>query len=176
MKLVPSFSMNFQRGALLLEAMVAIIIFTIGVLALIGVQAAVMRSSSDSKMRVEAELFVDQLFSEMTADARDIGQTPPFSGTSTSKPGQVDANRLVARYASAQNGPGYQRWRNRVIDVANGGLPDAAANLPTVVITDQSDVNQPKLVRVDAIVFWRTPSDPSTLPARRVVATTFITD
>jgi type IV pilus assembly protein PilV len=153
---------SLQSGLILLEAMVAILIFTIGVIALMGVQAAAMRSTSDSKIRMDAEFFVDQLLSEMTIDARGAGGIIDFN------------NRLFPRYDSTQNGPGFQRWRNRVIDVANGGLPGAVAEPPTVTVTDQPTLASSTMVRVDVVVRWRAPNDAASEPARRVVSSSII--
>jgi type IV pilus assembly protein PilV len=152
---------SLQSGLILLEAMVAILIFTIGVIALMGVQAAAMRSTSDSKIRMDAEFFVDQLLSEMTIDARGVG-------------GIIDFNRLRTRYDSTQNGPGFQRWRNRVIDVANGGLPGAAAAPPTVTVTNQPTLASSTMVRVDVVVLWRAPNDAASEPARRAISSSII--
>ncbi len=155
-------SKHAQAGALLLEALVAIVIFSIGVLALIGVQAAAMRSTSDSKIRLDAEFFIDQLVTDLTIDARGVD-------------GKVNFTRLSQRYASATAGVGYTRWRDRVIDVANGGLPGAAAEQPTVVITDSS-VGTTTLVAADIAVFWRAPNDSATAPPRRAVGRFLIPD
>jgi type IV pilus assembly protein PilV len=151
-----------QAGALLLEALVAIVIFTIGVLALIGVQAAAMRSTSDSKIRLDAEFFIDQLVSDLTIDAR-------------APDGKVNFTRVSQRYASTTAGVGYTRWRDRVIDVANGGLPGAAVAQPTVVITDLS-VGPTTLVGADIVVFWRAPNDSLTAPPRQAVGRFLIPD
>lgn len=150
-----------QTGILLIEAMVAILIFTIGVIALMGVQAVAMRNTSDSKIRMDAELFADQLLSEMTIDA-------PMAA------GAASVTRLTQRYASAQNGPGYQRWRDRV----TAALPGASVDQPVVTVVDATPVapGSPSMANVTVIVFWRGPKDPPASglgagPARRVVAT-----
>ncbi len=175
---------NSQTGILLIEAMVAILIFTIGVIALMGVQAVAVRATSDAKIRMDAELFVDQLLSEMVIDSRVIVAAAPAAPPPTPVanasgggvlPGSFNVARLSARYASALNGAGFQRWRDRVVNVAGGGLPGilTAAEQPTVIITDVS-VAGTDMARVDVIVFWRAPKDPPAAPARRVVVSSIL--
>ncbi|MGC2167174.1 MAG: prepilin-type cleavage/methylation domain-containing protein [Gallionella sp.] len=57
-----------QHGVVLLEALVAILIFSMGVLALVGLQAAMMKNTSDSKFRSEASLIAQQRIGMMWAD------------------------------------------------------------------------------------------------------------
>lgn len=168
-------SRKSQSGMLLIEAMVAILIFTIGVIALMGVQALAVRSSSDSKIRSDADFLVDQLFSEMIVDARTPVNLPAAGALPPARAGSLVVNRLFARYDSTQGGPGYVRWRDRVTDVANGGLPDAINNFPVVTVTDVT-ANGLIMARVDVIAMWRAPKDPLGLPAKRVVATALINE
>ena len=43
-----------QQGVVLLEAMIAILIFSVGVLAIVGLQAAMIKNTSESKYRADA--------------------------------------------------------------------------------------------------------------------------
>lgn len=149
-----------QSGVVLIEALVAILIFSIGVVALMGVQAASVRSVSDSKLRLDAEFFVDQLVSDMMVDAR--------NGTP-----QIDVVRLQDRYGSTSGG-GYLRWFNRVRDVANGGLPGANTDPPVIVVSAAGTPAVPA-ASVFITVFWRAPTDDPAAPPRRIVTTTIIT-
>jgi type IV pilus assembly protein PilV len=162
-------SQESQSGLILIEALVAILIFTIGVIALMGVQAVAIRNTADSKVRMDAEFFADQLLAEMVVDARAPGGTP--SGTPF---GTVNFQRLATRYSSP-GGVGYQRWLARVTDVQNGGLPGAAAAPPTVVISNVSLASS-TLVQVDVSVFWRLPKDAPGEPPRRIVTRSIINE
>lgn len=57
-----------QSGVVLIEAMVAILLFSLGVLALAGLQASLIRSSTDSRSRAEAVYLAQQKIGEMWAD------------------------------------------------------------------------------------------------------------
>lgn len=49
-----------QRGMALLEGLLAILIFSLGILGLIGMQGASMRSTTLAKMRIDASLVADE--------------------------------------------------------------------------------------------------------------------
>lgn len=53
-------SLKQQEGALLVEGMVAILIFSLGVLAIIGLQAASIRHTTDAKYRVDASFAANE--------------------------------------------------------------------------------------------------------------------
>jgi type IV pilus assembly protein PilV len=54
-----------QRGVFLIEVLVAMVIFAIGILAMISMQAVSIAAQNDSQYRSEAEHLIDQLTSEM---------------------------------------------------------------------------------------------------------------
>ena len=60
--------MQPQQGVVLLEALVAVLIFSMGVLALVGLQAAMIKGTSDSKFRAEASFIAQQRIGLMWAD------------------------------------------------------------------------------------------------------------
>jgi type IV pilus assembly protein PilV len=57
-----------QRGVVLLEAMVAILLFSMGVLALVGLQAAMIKNTGDSKFRSDACFIAQQRLGVMWSD------------------------------------------------------------------------------------------------------------
>ncbi len=158
-------SAEAQRGVLLIEAMVAILIFTIGVIALMGVQAAAVRSNSDAKIRMDAEFLADQLLSEMTVDGRNAV-------------GSIDWTLLQAKYGSTGTGGGFLQWKNRVNDLANGGVPDGGVPTPLIVTVTQAltggVASDPPAAVVDISIFWRAPNDLLSDPPRRLVTRSVI--
>lgn len=105
-----------QSGFLLIEALIAVLIFSFGILALVALQAVVVKEVGEAKFRMEATQFTNQLIGQMWAD---------------------DKVNLSANYASP-DGPRYVQWKNEV--VAAGSLPGAAANPPTVVFGANNQV------------------------------------
>lgn len=60
-----------QNGFSLLEALVAMVIFSLGVLGLIGLQAEAVRSSTDAKFRADAAFLADSIIAEITVSNPD---------------------------------------------------------------------------------------------------------
>lgn len=62
----PSFtSRKLQSGVMLLEAMIGILIFSMGVLALVGMQTLAVKVATESRERAEASNLASQLIGEM---------------------------------------------------------------------------------------------------------------
>ena len=61
-------SPNSQQGVVLLESLIAILIFSLGVLGIVGLQASMIKSTSDAKFRSEASYIAQQKIGLMWAD------------------------------------------------------------------------------------------------------------
>lgn len=57
-----------QGGVILLEALIAILIFSMGILAVIGLQAASIKNTNDAKYRAEASYLANQIIGKMWVD------------------------------------------------------------------------------------------------------------
>lgn len=104
-----------QAGVVLLEALVAILIFSFGILGLVGLQAASIKNLTESQFRVEAANWANTLLAQIrTADP--ATRLPDFQTN-----GGSETN-------------GYLAWYKRLTD-ATTGLPGAglSTNRPTVV-------------------------------------------
>lgn len=65
-------SANTQQGAILLESLIAMLIFSMGILALVGLQAAMISNTSDAKYRSVASYLAQQKLGELWADPNHI--------------------------------------------------------------------------------------------------------
>jgi type IV pilus assembly protein PilV len=65
MKLIPLSPPSAQHGVVLVEAMVAILLFSVGVLAISGLQASMLQNASDTKYRTEASYIAQQIVGQM---------------------------------------------------------------------------------------------------------------
>ena len=72
------FASRPQRGIVLVEVLVALLIFMLGVLGLVGVQAAMTRAQTDSKARADAAYLASELMGRMWGDLNNLGS---YSGT-----------------------------------------------------------------------------------------------
>ena len=57
-----------EQGVVLIEVMIAILIFSMGILAVAGLQAAMVKNTSDSKYRADASFIAQQSLGKMWAD------------------------------------------------------------------------------------------------------------
>jgi type IV pilus assembly protein PilV len=57
-----------QQGVVLLESLIAILIFSLGVLGIVGLQAAMIKNTTDAKFRSEASYIAQQTIGQMWAD------------------------------------------------------------------------------------------------------------
>lgn len=71
-----------QRGSALLEALIAILIFSMGILAIVGLQAVSMKASSDAKYRVDAGFLANQVLADMWVDRNNLANYV-WNGTGT---------------------------------------------------------------------------------------------
>jgi type IV pilus assembly protein PilV len=63
----PNAAPNNQAGSMVLEAMIAILIFSIGILGLVAMQASAVSTVADAKYRADAAFFADQIIGQMWA-------------------------------------------------------------------------------------------------------------
>lgn len=92
-----------QRGSFLLEALIGILIFFLGVLTMIALQASSIAIQADSQYRSEAGNLVDQILGQINLNSRDSTGAvnavtllsfshQPTGGTSTCRLLSTDAN------------------------------------------------------------------------------------
>jgi type IV pilus assembly protein PilV len=126
-----------QRGVMLLEALIAILIFSIGILAIVGMQATAVRTVTESRSRAEAALYANQLLGQIWTDAINAAQY--------AYPG---AGAVPARL---------QTWHDAVTGVADPkrGLPGADVLKPVITISNAGA--QGATVQIQ--VFWRNPEE-----------------
>jgi len=65
----PAFS---QQGVVLLEVLISILIFSMAVLAIVGLQAAMVKNTTDAKFRADASYIAQQRIGAMWADPANI--------------------------------------------------------------------------------------------------------
>lgn len=141
-----------QRGVALLEALIAILIFSIGVLSIVALQAASVNLSADAKYRSEAGLLANQLIGQMWVADR-------------------TAATLQTNFQSAGSGvaagANYATWQTTVANTLPG-ISGVAANLPTVTVVPVVTTNATSSL-VTITIFWKPPSEPATNPAHQYV-------
>ena len=121
------------RGSALLEGLLAVLIFSIGVLALIGMQANSINAVSESKYRTDAAFLANQLIGQMWVAA-------PTSLPNYAYSGSGNANVVLTS------------WLAQV----NATLPDASAN-PSIVAVVSSVLGSGTQYTVTVTIRYRPP-------------------
>lgn len=62
-----------QQGAVLLEALISVLILSLGILALVGLQARMIQTTTNTKMRADAAYFAQQETGRLWADPANAG-------------------------------------------------------------------------------------------------------
>ena len=133
-----------ERGVMLIEALIAILIFSIGILAVVGMQGVAIKSVTDSKMRSDAALLANELIAQMWTD-----QAP------APNPGN---NIALYSYPGSGSVPTrLQAWVAR-IKAKLPGTTDPAVQ-PKVSLSPAGGT--PNGATVTIQVFWRLPEEAS---------------
>ena len=61
-----------QEGVMLLEALIGMLIFSVGILAMLGMQATAMRATIDAKYRSEASFLANEIIGRMWVDRANL--------------------------------------------------------------------------------------------------------
>jgi type IV pilus assembly protein PilV len=76
-------SRSLQEGVMLLEALLGILIFSLGILAVVGMQAMAVKTVAESKYRMDAGFLANEIIGQMWVNRTNIatynysGGTPP---------------------------------------------------------------------------------------------------
>jgi type IV pilus assembly protein PilV len=120
---------RYQRGSSLLEGLLAIILFSIGLLSLLMLLSATLIESSNARYRIEASLLINDLVSHMWI-------------------GDHSLNGLKTRYADTTS-TDYQSWFTSVSNRLPG--VSAKANTPQITIDNARNVT--------VTLRWQVPGD-----------------
>lgn len=61
-----------EAGSVLIEALIGILIFSMGILALVGLQSAMVKNTSDAKYRADASFIANQRLSSLWVNGVDL--------------------------------------------------------------------------------------------------------
>ena len=69
---LPDAAPRFEKGSVILESLIAILIFSMGVLAIVGLQAAAIGHTTDAKYRTDASFIASQSIGTMWGDRANL--------------------------------------------------------------------------------------------------------
>jgi type IV pilus assembly protein PilV len=134
-----------EKGVMLIEALIAILIFSIGILAVVGMQGAAIKNVTESRYRSEAAFLAGELMAQMWIDQN----INPATQINTS-------NVSVANYNYAGSGTVPLRlttWVGRV----NAKLPGSTQPGVKPKVTVTNPTGSGATVRID--IFWQLPEE-----------------
>lgn len=129
-----------QSGVVLIEALLGILIFSIGILALIGMQSVAVKNTIDARYRTEAAYLASQMMSQIRLD---YGNKDNYADTNTG------------------NYPPRTTWRNQVEATLPGIKIASTQRVPSIAVapgpTYAADIDPPS--RITIIVLWLQPGE-----------------
>ncbi len=134
-----------QQGVILLEALVAVLVFSVGVIALLALQASSITMTRDAKLRADASLIANEIVGLMWADKDNLA-TYQHYGTGGAAGGATGAAACAPAGAASGNAR-VTAWLAR----ATTALPGTSADKFQIAV-------QPANV-VTVSVCWRSPAD-----------------
>ena len=130
-----------QSGGFLLEALIGVLIFSFGILGIVGLQAQSLRHTGDAEYRAEATYLANSLISKMWTD---------------------DPGVLKAKYDSTVGtGAGYVAFKGDAATLP-GVVVATDTNIPIVLVDPAAPAPQSPSVQghvVQVSVFWQLPGD-----------------
>ena len=132
--------MRHESGAILLEALLGLLIFSVGILGLVALQVVGVKATADAKYRANASMLANQIIGQMWGDKQNLMAYSQTSGGG----GACNATGTPSTYAPVL------AW---LTDVGND-LPDATPAMQTIGISGIAN----NIVTVT--VCWKGPHDP----------------
>jgi type IV pilus assembly protein PilV len=125
----------------LIEGLIAILIFSIGVLAIVRLQAAAINNTQDAKLRTDASYVAGQVISQMWADR-----------------GTNSVNLPCYAYPTAGVCPSAASTAARDAWIASFTVPGGSNYLPGAR-PERQEITVDASARVTVIIRWQLPSD-----------------
>ena len=111
-----------QQGFTLIEVLVSVLIFSVGILAAVGLQASAVRLSTDARQRADATFLADQLLARM------LISDPATAASFAHYP---DGNVTCAPTGTASTNPVVTQWLSEV----TAAFPRAAADEQQIIVS-----------------------------------------
>ncbi len=139
-----------SQGVVLIDVLVAVLVFAVGVLSLVALQSTAAQQSSQAKYRADATMLANALISQMWLTDRQV---------------------TTLQNGFATGGAAYEQWWGTVV----GALPGAADFPPAVTVDSVAGgPGSPATARVTVTLQWRPPSAAATDEPNRLVMVTQI--
>lgn len=131
-----------ERGVMLIEALVAIAIFSFAILGIVGLQATAIRTVRDADYRAKASLFANQIVGQMWVDRFNV---PTYALNAA-------AAAVCATGTNTTTNAAVTSWLSGLSDTTNPGSLPGAANLQQQIVVGPNNT-------VTLTLCWQAPQD-----------------
>ena len=142
-----------QQGVILIEALIGILIFSMGILALVAMQSAAVSSQTDAQYRIEAANFANKMLGEiwLNVDRTTAGTLQASLNAFAHQPVGGNCNFTGAVSADAL----VTSWVNDLTTGAGTRLPGATQTMQQILV----DTSAGSYNSVQVTVCWKSPND-----------------
>lgn len=105
MKMQAPMQRGRQGGVMLLEVLIGILIFSIGILAMLGMQTIGMRNTVEAKYRAEASYLATQIVGTMWVDRANLATYDDAGGGNANRTAWVNQVQAALPQATGVNAP-----------------------------------------------------------------------
>jgi len=144
---------HFQSGVMLLEALIGILIFSMGILAMVGMQAIAISTSADAQYRSEAASLANQVISQAWVNVDRTSTTTLQTSLNTFRYNTSGSNCNFSGGAADAGNTVLSSWVTAVTSTSSTRLPGATTSMQQVIV----DTAANNLVTVT--VCWQGPAD-----------------
>jgi len=130
-----------QQGMSLLESLLAILIFSVGILALVALQGTSVRATTDAKFRADAGFLANQLIAGMWTNPDPVA-LPQFA---------YNTGGANCAFAGAGGNATVTQW----VQSIQSTLPGSGAGMQQVIITPGPDAPGQTDFRVTINICWQ---------------------
>lgn len=131
-----------QQGVMLIEALIGILIFSLGILAIMGLQAFSIKNTIEAKYRTEASFLTNQIIADMWTECG------------------LNCTTLSSFDTASGANPKMVSWRTAVA-AKLPGVTVGGANSPTIAVAGNT---------ATVTIFWRIPGSDATTRNFRSIA------
>jgi type IV pilus assembly protein PilV len=153
-KMIETRARAAQRGVMLLEALLGLLIFSVGILALIAMQAAAISAQSDAQVRVEAANLTSKLLSKVWVNVNRANIAGSLTGAAGFEHQPTEG--AWCQFSGTQNtNPIVTNWIAEVLGSGATKLPGTSADKVSIAV----DTTAAGYNKVTVTLCWKAPTD-----------------
>jgi type IV pilus assembly protein PilV len=147
-----------QKGVFLLEALIAILIFSIGILTLVAMQTATIQAQTAAQYRIEAASLADKIVNTIWLSFTRDPTTGQVQTASLTPFEHQPGGTKCAFSGTASALPAVQDWVTAATYGTASALPGATAAMQQILVDTSA---APNYTRVTVTVCWKAPAETS---------------